>query len=280
MSARTLSIDWLAYTIKGAAFLPLANTEELIAALPDFLKSDEIVLEKGMFGYAAAARGSSGARALFGNDSRMGLHVIWSGSALVGQDACVLIKEARLRGAHFTRVDVAFDMREGCVADFVHAYKQGRFTGRRRDYSEIKSSGDGHTFYVGSRSSDQMMRIYNKAAQMEVSGIWIRAELETKGDLADGVCRFITNTANQTAAMLGVINAFVAFPSIPAWETGDLEYSISGSDKGSRKTREWALGAVRTQAELCLLDKTFMEDLLATFIAEGVDFASFFAKVG
>jgi len=280
MSARTLSIDWLAYTIKGAAFLPLANTEELIAALPDFLKSDEIVLEKGMFGYAAAARGSSGARALFGNDTRMGMHVVWSGAALRGQDARALIQEAFGRGAQFTRVDVALDMTEGCVGDFVHDYRCGRYAGRKRTYSEIKSSGDGHTLYIGSRSSDQMMRIYNKAAQMEVSGIWIRAELETKGDLANGVCRFITDQALPEEALLAVLNAFVAFPGIPAWETGDLEYSKAGSDKGARKTREWALGAVRTQAELCLLDKTFMEDLLATFIAEGVDFASFFAKVG
>ncbi|PSU20266.1 hypothetical protein CTM97_18065 [Photobacterium phosphoreum] len=111
------------------------------------------------------------------------------------------------------RLDLAIDFRDGLVVvdDARKAYKIGAFrrsTGKYPQYKDV-ISGDvdgtilGDTFYVGTRKSLNMWRVYNKALQLGVDGEWVRAEVELKDIHVDilldiesyysGMCEFASS---------------------------------------------------------------------------------------
>lgn len=84
-----------------------------------------------------------------------------------------------------TRLDLAFDLQSFTVEQFAAAYHSGAVETKTRSWNEIRGSGDGHTFYVGSRESTALLRVYNK---MDGSSFgdeaFTRVELELKADRA------------------------------------------------------------------------------------------------
>lgn len=84
--------------------------------------------------------------------------------------------------ARSTRIDVAFDVFDsGClVADLHAAYAKGRAGRKNRSYA-FYASPNGDTLYLGSRTSDLMVRVYEKGKQMRMSVDWLRFEIEIKG---------------------------------------------------------------------------------------------------
>jgi phage replication initiation protein len=98
-------------------------------------------------------------------------------------------------GASFSRLDVACDDKTELLnlAEIVAAAEAGtvctHFQQWRRDEGK-RAFGDqgerspGLTLYFGSRSSDSFVRIYDKAAQQQQEGHWVRVEMEVKGKRA------------------------------------------------------------------------------------------------
>ncbi len=84
-----------------------------------------------------------------------------------------------------TRVDIAYDDHEG-VRDVDYAadsYRAGLFAGNGRPPKgqriDDMGSGDGCTFYVGSRDSGRYLRVYEKGKQLGDRGSsWVRWEIE------------------------------------------------------------------------------------------------------
>ena len=68
-----------------------------------------------------------------------------------------------------------------------------------------KNGRVGKTIYIGSRSSEKMIRIYDKAAEQNQEGVWIRYEIETKGDFADKCFRRIKEAGR---ILRGVLSQF------------------------------------------------------------------------
>tara|TARA_R110001592_G_scaffold340362_1_gene628483 strand:+ start:1443 stop:2561 length:1119 start_codon:yes stop_codon:yes gene_type:complete len=88
-----------------------------------------------------------------------------------------------------TRVDVAADFHEGEVTylDAIEAYQSGLFTSRGRPpKSKLindMGSGEGCTFYVGSRLGGKLFRAYEKGKQLgDKTSPWNRFEVEWIGD--------------------------------------------------------------------------------------------------
>lgn len=88
-----------------------------------------------------------------------------------------------------TRIDVAADfMNTGIKPDFLHFLYSSYHPRAPRNSTLIVGKG-GSTFYLGSRTSDRMLRIYDKGAEQQTEEDWLRVEGEYKGELAMKVAR-------------------------------------------------------------------------------------------
>jgi hypothetical protein len=67
----------------------------------------------------------------------------------------------------------------------------------------------GWTCYLGSRQSQAMVRIYDKASEQNKPGAWVRFELETKSDLADRLAREYFSAG--ASAILGQVHRRLRF---------------------------------------------------------------------
>jgi len=101
-----------------------------------------------------------------------------------------------------TRADYAVDDVRGRLSPqkMVEAYDAGQVVTRWQGCTEIKSRGapgetTGHTCYLGSRSGQSMLRVYDKRLEQLAKGHkvpdgpWVRCELETRGKFADRLAR-------------------------------------------------------------------------------------------
>ena len=143
-----------------------------------------------------------------------------------------------------SRADFAIDDREGLVTRerVEAALRDGHIVTRWRKAkmnaeTSVKSGKDtSYTRYFGSRTSGALLRIYDKAAQQNVSGHWMRVELEAHDALADYLCRAWVDEGFQP--VLAELNTRIRFV-IPGetdsnrrrWKTAAWWYSLVGSAK-------------------------------------------------
>lgn len=168
------------------------------------------------FGYegTAAGRARWGARA----DSDM--------VQLSGDVAAMELTRALERSTHVSRLDLAVTVRltpERTDVEAVHyaAYRDApRREGARAGASLIQSTDGGSTFYLGKRTSDVFLRIYNKAVEsdeeryarchryeLEVKGV--RASITaTQADGAPSMADFTQSTVFHWCADHGIIPPF------------------------------------------------------------------------
>jgi len=114
-----------------------------------------------------------------------------------------IIAAAKRAGCRITRLDVAFDF-IGCeeTTDAVYAAYEGRQKAGRTLKTQVIYSSTGTTFYLGSRSSERMLRIYDKGRQQGLDVTWTRIELELKGALANLNAEAIASDQRIAAAMI------------------------------------------------------------------------------
>lgn len=107
---------------------------------------------------------------------------------------CVLLMIPYLANVHLTRIDVAFDFINGQYEPMKHVIIRDRARQSEiRDVSNLTSiygsAGDLQTLYCGARSSDYMIRIYNKKLETtrhhgvlpDNVDCWERWELQLRG---------------------------------------------------------------------------------------------------
>lgn len=93
-----------------------------------------------------------------------------------------------LLNEHFkvTRLDLAVDVyyggvTAGDIATMLENKLKGKVMKRKRGFFLSQSGG---TFYLGSRSSNRYLRIYDKGRKEKTLLDWLRLEIELKGELA------------------------------------------------------------------------------------------------
>lgn len=253
----TTTIDWISFTIK--------NNDEGVSNVLSYLNPSGIMEPtKPKFGYARSARGEAGFEFLSSNPGGiMGSHFIISGSALVnlgnsGKRGIEILELALQQSAKITRIDLAKDAREQSFG-FIHlaeAAQTGNFTGTAQKASVVRSSDGGTTVYIGSRSSERFVRVYDKGVESGEGGNWARLEMETKGETAHMVAMALaTGGANISNVLCSAVGKMFQI-DLPDWKdllNSDAEYDLPKIEKRS-DTEKWIETQVAT-AVLSHLDK-------------------------
>jgi len=142
--------------------------------------------------------------------------------ACLGSDLDGFVAWSLERGK-VTRADFAIDDRDGRITldrireveasgGLVTRWRSGMRVIERVNVGKV----EGWTVYLGARTSEAYVRIYNKKGEQQekgrdMSGVdsWVRLELEAKGKLADALCRAVAEQGG--AAVVGQINRRMRF---------------------------------------------------------------------
>lgn len=220
-----VSIDWIAGTFHG---LSVEEVKEAVAP-PD---PGWTQLPHGRLGYTHAVTWC-GVTVLYSPlDPRMGVHVEVSGQGCralrefghVGDGTegsgrwspswsdCLQVW--RMLGMTLTRLDVALDDRSGgwSVPQLVQAWRDGLLVSRSNavqvvERGDVQGRGQGQTLYVGAPSSDVRVRVYDKAAEQQAEGAWVRVELQCRRKRAQALGRMLE--AEQVARVVGVVKTYL-----------------------------------------------------------------------
>jgi phage replication initiation protein len=198
----TLSTDWLACTVPGST---VETVKELIGG-------EWIEAEKGFNGYPRAwvnvsTCGGSGRIGTGMRNRTQEIHASLSGeivSAWSPDKMQAVRRWIEAQKGHCTRTDLALDDRSGCatVAQVIAAADAGNavmrwstYDAKRRCSYKGKDDVHGEIITFGSRQSESYLRVYDKrieevAKRREVSGTWVRWELELKKERAD-ICNLV-----------------------------------------------------------------------------------------
>jgi putative DNA relaxase len=200
--AQTALVDWMGITF------PL---DFKLDDVYRFVGADGWVpLDKGGLGYKQShLRGN--VRIFMDGSETMGIHIEATGKGCRELEADgyvtdwpMYFKTVLEAGAHFSRLDVAIDEKNGLISmDTVEACtKSGCVVSRYRQsdvhesYNLEDGSSCGKSVYFGSPSSDTRIRIYDKAKQLNEVGKWIRVELQTRRDKAQVLASSIAFTGS------------------------------------------------------------------------------------
>lgn len=127
---------------------------------------------------------------------RQGVHFQFSGKAIqwlanLGYDWHSLLTYVKSRSGRTSRVDLAVDIKQAAL-EMTHFSKTAllpyKGKGRTPKYYPTGTPEEGWTIYIGRRSSEKFLRIYDKAAEQGLKGVnYVRVELECKGELAHAI---------------------------------------------------------------------------------------------
>lgn len=200
----------------------------------------------------------------------MGINVLLTGSVLAKYDWLTVLCALTAIPGHFTRLDLTIDARDSGL-DINRLYqmaRKGLMTCKARKVTRLQSN-TGTTLYVGSRSSERFMRIYDKAGEQGIEDTdWKRIELEASGQKAAWIGQYLA--VSETASIPALIKDFIDFPSSRAWQGifGGVVAQRTESDKKVSDTVAWLLDTVApTLAKQIILDPNvefdFQDRLLA-----------------
>jgi phage replication initiation protein len=182
-------------------------------------------------------------RVLYDGGEGMGVHVEISGDGCrqleaegVVLDWEVSLLAWRLKGARYSRLDLAIDDRVGVLDlapiraavmswDLVSRWRQADLhLNIRRTKGGVHQAGDGVTF--GNALSKARLCIYDKSLEQKTEGHWVRVELRLRDERADAMVE-----------ALGTIG----FAAVPMVLRGYLEFKVA--DTATRRTNwqpaEW-----------------------------------------
>lgn len=270
---KTHHIDWLGFTLHGdgSHHLFVASYREIA---PDARHIWGMTTPQN--GYEFAEKTADEVTIMWG-DPRMGVRVNFSGQALTTLKipADELLKFVFSIGGVITRLDIATDIIDTdlTVQDVIDAVgKKYLSTGRKKPY-ENKSADDGHTYYIGSRTSTFCMRIYNKQAERKAkkinTGKWVRFEAELKGKAAAWVANAILE--NGLSAVAHAMIERGVQPVEPDKLPERLQYVYVGSsavetfisERADSNTKKWLLETCcKTLAKQSKIDPDIVHEFL------------------
>lgn len=128
--------------------------------------------------------------------------------------ACSWLCESGFRWST-SRCDLAFDTQIFPVQQFVDAYFEGLVITASKTWEEKKNCDGGHTFYVGSRESLAMLRVYHKQDGCSFgTDAFTRVEMELKGVRADMAFSSLlaADMSHWSRLACGLLNGFLDIP--------------------------------------------------------------------
>lgn len=245
-----ITIDWIAITFKeydndASQFMAYhALAGKTVSATP-------------RNGYTAAVRDENGVLRMWHNyRPDMGVHVIFAGSALrsIFERSSVqpreILSNAQDLGGRVTRLDLAKDATAEAVnmEKIWNSLEAGKFRGTARKHAQMRGLKAGHTIYIGSRTSERFIRLYDKASEQNIGGLdWKRLELELKGQCARAAATAIVNGEGMSRPFDAHVNDMVKFDNEPEWEKffpdHDPDFSMPKIEKTTDR-ETWILSQV------------------------------------
>jgi hypothetical protein len=228
-------------------------------------------------GYNKAFEFESGLRYnLHTEKPEMGVHVFFTGSVILhywarGTGWMQIMECVAGWGGRTSRVDLAFDLKGSKLTNEIlcqPALKPYKGGGRKPKFTEVRGGDGSWTTYIGSRTSEKFLRIYDKAKEQgDYESDYIRVELECKGECAHAVgWNFAREGEAECVGMARTLLFGVADFNLPAWEIGLngvlVEFSIPQGKR--RDTFGWLI-KVCAPALAKEIAKHPKEDILDTF---------------
>lgn len=180
------------------------------------------MLPRGMLGYSCACQRGH-VKILWGGSPGMGIHVELSGKGCRELEALRVVTDwpafigmLLATGCHFTRIDVAFDDKQGLIPmdEVGRAHLEGLYSGRIRssalDDHRRRGVPEGQGYMFGGAGSRIRIAIYNKALQQGLEGVtWTRVELRVYDERAQALAAAIASQGLDCAR--GVIASSLRF---------------------------------------------------------------------
>lgn len=220
-------IDWLSMTrkVNGGGQPILTDLSELIQMMHDLahdlgLHNEDFEIKPSNRFYDVSMHfprvhiTMSGSFAI----EKQGFLVVATGRSFSDNEETVLwLEQAIADRWKPTRIDLALDVFDSgiSVEDVMLSYEFVHSLNRQKKTQFIRS-GNGNTFYVGSRHSEKMLRVYDKAGEQHIEADWVRYEMELKGEAAVQVVPHILAQFRRTAMLI------VGMLSIPESNVGTL----------------------------------------------------------
>ena len=229
MSNGFILFDWLSFTAKNV-------TPDRMTEILDLDDLEWTVVEKNAHGFKRRYY-FNGINIHFDNPKFEGVWVEFSGQGCRAfdefspMDWCVLFKIILDNKAHITRLDVAYDDKFGVLdIDKIHKETEKQNYVSSTTAWKCISSDKGKTVEIGSKSSDIMFRIYDKARERkrEDEGHWIRFEMQLRNKRAE---EFIRKLADNKIGTLfyGVVENYIRY----------VHPSKTDTNKQRWKTQQW-----------------------------------------
>lgn len=255
----TLFIDWLSYVVEDTVIMHDAHAQEWFSRLG--LSADGMKQCRPTNAYRKAWRNDQGAiLQSTANRLDMGINVLLTGSVLKNYDWKSVLEHCFRYYGHVARVDLTIDARDyGLSIEKCHKLIMGKKAITKARNATLVQSKTGTTCYVGSRSSDRFLRIYDKAGEQGIENAdWKRIELELAGDKATWACEQILQAGPQYIP--GIIRAFIDFDGYAPWMKimGQAVPADVDSMKHTTDTQKWLLETVaKSLAKQLELDPSF-----------------------
>lgn len=117
---------------------------------------------------------------------KQGIRLVWSGQALTSPTMGTRVLSAAIENDWKpTRIDVAIDvLNYGVTVKEIYTQYDAAHGENKQRSVDFKHRPTGDSLYLGSRHSEKMLRIYDKATEQGLSNDWIRFEMEFKGRAA------------------------------------------------------------------------------------------------
>lgn len=208
-------IDWLQFTVMNMNHLQA--TTEILQLENDIFQE----IDRGMLGYKDQ-KTYKNISVLWNGNKDMGVHIIISGQGCrqyeTENNLIGLIDRINKVEGKVTRIDLALDDIKGDLIPFEKMLQDiitGNIASRWKTTTEMnKRTTDGEmlgkSIRIGSRTSNTMLRIYDKALEQNLLKIWNRMELEIRKQNAQVLQKKI-NKNNIGDLMKGILKNYIRF---------------------------------------------------------------------
>lgn len=263
------AIDWLAYNSLATYDL----NHQAMSYKPDLFKWIEC---KGTFGYDRAVETSDNVRIMWSSTRKdMGTFTSYSGRALTayrdrGISAVDIMEHHNQNSDTCRRLDLAIDAYDTGI-DIYKLFRElveGKAITKVKKYNLI-TGNHGDTLYIGSRESEQFIRIYDKAKEQgDFKSDRVRIEIELKGSRAEQFSRWLA-TADEGSAIARtqqLINSIIEFKTKQWLEImGSEAVGIAKAKDDMPDTERWLMQSV-APAMAKYINKTGNRALIVRFI--------------
>ena len=246
-------VDWITAVLPSSWAGGQKTVEQWLgyvnAMMTSFFDIQGFVACRPRWGYALAWREPVNGVVVQFHPERedMGINVIFTGKALSSYSWREALHAIMAYQGRVTRIDVSVDVHNPLFsADQLYRDFEAGLCETRAQTARLVESTSGTTFYVGARSSEKFLRIYDKGGEQgEAQGEHWRIELECKGSTAQFVAEVALDGLESVP--VGIIQGYFNDPQNDAWmqAMGNAMNAIAvPSDKRRTDTEAWLMGLV------------------------------------